>query len=104
MGRAHCKVATLQEAYALTFKDTFISSMDRFKEQIKEYESLKKKLENRRYAYILEAPLTDCLLLLYPLRTIYDSTAVKFEKVQNSSKKEKDRREAEDELERARQR
>ena len=50
LGRAHCKVATLQEAYALTFKDTFIVSMERFKDEIKEYESLKKKLENRRYA------------------------------------------------------
>lgn len=50
LGRAHCKVATLQEAYALTFKDTFIASMERFKDEIKEYEALKKKLENRRYA------------------------------------------------------
>ena len=49
LGRAHCKVATLQEAYALTLKDTFLTSMDRFKEDIKEYEALRKKLDSRRY-------------------------------------------------------
>lgn len=48
LGRAHCKVATLQEAYALTLKDTFLASMDRFKEDIKEYEALRKKLDSRR--------------------------------------------------------
>ena len=49
MGRAHCKVATLQEAYALTLKDTFLASMDQFKEDIKEYEALRKKLDSRKY-------------------------------------------------------
>ncbi|KAF9560341.1 BAR-domain-containing protein [Agrocybe pediades] len=83
MGRAHCKVATLQEAYALTFKDTFLMSLERFKNEIKEYESLKKKLETRR---------------------LDDQVATnKFEKLQHS-KKEKDRREAEDDMDRARQR
>lgn len=48
-GRAHCKIATLQEAYALTFKDTFIKSLNKFRDEIKELELLKKKLENRRY-------------------------------------------------------
>lgn len=47
-GRAHCKIATLQEAYAVTLKDTFITSLQRFEESIKEYELLKKKLESRR--------------------------------------------------------
>ncbi|KAF8153958.1 hypothetical protein B0H34DRAFT_661997, partial [Crassisporium funariophilum] len=83
LGRAHCKIATLQEAYALTFKDTFLTSMERFKEEIKEYELLRKKLDGRRSAY--------------------DTASAKFEKVQNS-KKDKDRREAEDELDRTRQR
>ncbi|KAF9476906.1 BAR-domain-containing protein [Pholiota conissans] len=82
-GRAHCKIATLQEAYALTFKDTFIQSLDKFKDEIREFESLKKKLENRRI--------------------ICDTSIAKFEKLQNS-KKEKDKREAEDEMERAKQR
>lgn len=49
LGRAHCKIATLQEAYALTLKDTFLTSMDQFKEDIKEYEILRKKLDSRRY-------------------------------------------------------
>uniref|UniRef100_A0A8H7XKR2 BAR-domain-containing protein n=1 Tax=Psilocybe cubensis TaxID=181762 RepID=A0A8H7XKR2_PSICU len=83
LGRAHSKIATLQEAYALTFKDTFMGTLEKFKDQIKEYEAVKKKLENRK--------------------VIYDSATVKFEKAQ-SSRKDKDRREAEDELERARQR
>ncbi|KAF8904683.1 hypothetical protein CPB84DRAFT_1845222 [Gymnopilus junonius] len=83
LGRAHCKIAALQEAFAVTFKDTFVVSMERFGDEIKEYESLKKKLETRRAA--LEA------------------AAAKFEKLQHS-KKEKDKREAEDELERVRQR
>jgi len=48
LGRAHCKVATLQEAYALTFKDTFLTSLERFRDEIKEYETLRKKLEMRR--------------------------------------------------------
>jgi hypothetical protein len=49
LGRAHCKVATLQEAYALTLKDTFLASMDQSKEDIKEYEALRKRLDSRRY-------------------------------------------------------
>jgi hypothetical protein len=49
LGRAHCKVATLQEAYALTLKDTFMTSMDQFKEDIKEYEALRKKLDSKKY-------------------------------------------------------
>ena len=48
LGRAHCKVATLQEAYALTLKDTFLTSMNQFKEDIKEYEILRKKLDSKR--------------------------------------------------------
>ena len=48
LGSGHCKIATLQEAYALTFKDTFLASMERFKEEIKEYEHLRKKLDTRR--------------------------------------------------------
>jgi hypothetical protein len=48
LGRAHCKVATLQEAYALTLKDTFLASMDQFKEDIKDYEVLRKKLDSKK--------------------------------------------------------
>lgn len=57
LGRAHCKVATLQEAYALTFQDTFVRSVERFQEDVKEYEAHKKKLESRRYgAHSLSSP------------------------------------------------
>lgn len=48
-GRAHCKVATLQDAFALTFKDTFMTSLERFMDEIKEYEAQRKKLDSRRY-------------------------------------------------------
>jgi hypothetical protein len=48
LGRAHCKVATLQDAYALTFHDTFLRSMQSFADEIGEYDHLKKKLESRR--------------------------------------------------------
>lgn len=82
-GRAHCKVATLQEAYAVTFKDTFITSLQRFRDGIKEYEHLNKKLESRRSAY--------------------ESAYYKVEKLKQS-KKEKERLDAEEELERAKQR
>lgn len=49
LGRAHCKVATLQEAYALTFQDTFLRSMEKFVDEVKDYENERKKLESRRY-------------------------------------------------------
>ena len=60
LGRAHCKVATLQEAYALTLKDTFLASMNQFKDDIKEYETLRKKLDSKRYL----TPITVLSLIL----------------------------------------
>ncbi|KAK7441818.1 hypothetical protein VKT23_016480 [Stygiomarasmius scandens] len=81
-GRAHCKVATLQEAYAVTFRDTFLASIEKFQEDIKEYEAVKKKLESRRLSY--------------------DAAISKLEKIKNGKKeKEKERTDAEDELEKA---
>ncbi|KAH7882708.1 hypothetical protein F5I97DRAFT_1939301 [Phlebopus sp. FC_14] len=83
LGRAHCKIATLQEAYALTFRDTFISSCERFAQDIKDYEHQRKKLESRRLSY--------------------DAAISKLEKIKTSKKeKEKERREVEDELQRCR--
>ncbi|THU93410.1 BAR-domain-containing protein [Dendrothele bispora CBS 962.96] len=79
-GRAHCQVATLQEAYAVTFRDTYLASIEKFQEDIREYEAVKKKLESRRLTY--------------------DAAISKLEKTKNS-KKEKEKTEAEDELERA---
>lgn len=49
LGQAHSKVATLQEAYTLTFQDTFVASTKGFSEDIKDYEHQRKKLESRRY-------------------------------------------------------
>ncbi|KAG2133790.1 uncharacterized protein EDB93DRAFT_1173466 [Suillus bovinus] len=83
LGRAHCKVATLQEAFALTFQDTFITSCQNFVQDIKDYEHQQKKLESRRLSY--------------------DAAITKLDKVKSSKKeKEKERREAEDELQRSR--
>jgi len=48
LGRAHCRVATLQEAYALTFHDTFIDTLKKFLDDIKDYEHQRRKLESRR--------------------------------------------------------
>lgn len=48
LGRAHCKIATLQEAYALTFRDTYLTSLESFGNEVKEYEHQRKKLESRR--------------------------------------------------------
>ncbi|KAG7452760.1 BAR-domain-containing protein [Guyanagaster necrorhizus] len=79
-GRAHCKIATLQEAYALTFRDTYLASLESFGNEVKEYEHQRKKLESRRLS--LDAALT------------------KQEKLKNS-KKEKDKLEADEEVERA---
>ena len=47
-GRAQCKIATLQESYSVTLRDTFLLSMDKFKEDVKQYELQRKKLESRR--------------------------------------------------------
>ncbi|KAI9463493.1 BAR-domain-containing protein [Boletus coccyginus] len=83
MGRAHCKIATLQEAYGLTFRDTFITSCESFAQDIKDYEYQRKKLDSRRLSY--------------------DAAITKFDKIKNCKKeKEKERREAEDELQRCR--
>lgn len=48
LGRAHCKVATLQEALALTLRDTSMTFLLRFGEEIKEYDAIRKKLESKR--------------------------------------------------------
>ena len=48
LGEAHSKVATLQEAYALTLQDTFLASIKHFGDDIKDYEHQRKKLDSRR--------------------------------------------------------
>lgn len=48
LGRAHCKLATLQEAYGLTFRDTFIASCEKYAQDIKDYEYQRRQLDSRR--------------------------------------------------------
>lgn len=83
LGRAHCRVATLQESFALAFKDTFINSIEKFTNEIKEYDVQRKKLDSRRLSY--------------------DAAVTKVEKMK-SNKKEKERKDAEEEMERAKER
>ncbi|KAJ7913976.1 hypothetical protein B0H13DRAFT_2659425 [Mycena leptocephala] len=83
LGRAHCKVATLQEAFAQSFHDSFMASLVRFADDIKEYEALRKKLESRRLSF--------------------DAATAKHEKLKNG-KKEKERKDAEEEMARAKSR
>ncbi|KAF9265080.1 BAR-domain-containing protein [Marasmius fiardii PR-910] len=80
LGRAHCRVAALQEGYALTFRDTYMTSVEKFGDEIKEYDHLRKKLDSRRLSY--------------------DAALSKLEKVKHH-KKEKERRDAEEELDKA---
>lgn len=47
-GRAHCKIATLQEAMGLTFRDTFCHALSRYEDEIIDYQAQRKKLESRR--------------------------------------------------------
>jgi hypothetical protein len=93
-------VATLQEAYALTFKDTFLASIEKFTDDIKEFEAQRKKLDSRRWVIYTLSRVT--IIYLWN-RLSYDASVAKFEKLKGG-KKEKEKREAEDEMERARQR
>ncbi|TCD66638.1 hypothetical protein EIP91_001105 [Steccherinum ochraceum] len=83
LGKAHCKLATLQETFAMTFEDTFLASVVRTAEEIKEYQKERKKLDSRRLTY--------------------DAAIAKLDKFKGS-KKEKEKTEAEDEYERAKDR
>ena len=46
---AHCNVASLQESFAMTFDETYISAIHQSEDEIKEYQTQRKKLESRRY-------------------------------------------------------
>ncbi|KAL4244252.1 hypothetical protein ABKN59_010043 [Abortiporus biennis] len=86
MGRAQCKIATLQETHAISFEETFLASIKRAEDEIKEYQLQRKKLDSRRLSY--------------------DAAITKYEKLKNTtnSKKEKEKREAEEEFEKAKAR
>ena len=47
-GRAHCNVASLQESYALTLEETYLTAVRQSEDEIKEYQAQRKKLESRR--------------------------------------------------------
>ncbi|KAI0030841.1 hypothetical protein K488DRAFT_87382 [Vararia minispora EC-137] len=79
-GQGHCKIATLQEAFAVTVSASYLGSLDRAAEEIREYDAEKKMLETRRVNY--------------------DAALTLAEKVEGNKKtKEKDRYEAEEGLE-----
>jgi hypothetical protein len=48
-GRAFCNVATAQEALGRTLGSTLIVALQRFLDQINDYEVERKKLETRRW-------------------------------------------------------
>jgi BAR domain len=48
LGRAFCNVATAQEALGRSLASSFIIALQRFMDQIKDYEAERKKLETRR--------------------------------------------------------
>ncbi|KAJ7512973.1 hypothetical protein B0H11DRAFT_1948248 [Mycena galericulata] len=80
LGRAHCKVAKLQESFAQSFQDSFMASLVRFAEDIKDYEALRKKFDSRRLSL--------------------DAAIAKHEKLKNNKKesKERERRDAEEDM------
>ena len=49
LGRAHCNIATLQESFALTFEETYLTAVRQSEDEIKEYQMQRKKLECRRW-------------------------------------------------------
>lgn len=102
LGRMHCQVAALQEAFALQFDETFLASICTAEDEIKEYQAQRKKLESRRYVHPNTATLSSFDLVT---RLSYDAVITKLEKIKSGKKeKEKDRLEAEEELETAKSR
>lgn len=80
-GRARCKISAIQNIYAVTLTDTFLAFLERSKAKLEAYAAQRKKLESRRLA--LDAAIT---------------------KAEKNYRKEKDRKEAEEELARAKAR
>ncbi|KAH9039126.1 hypothetical protein EDB85DRAFT_1930788 [Lactarius pseudohatsudake] len=81
-GRAFCNVATAQEALGRSLGSTFIIALQRFLDQVKDYEVERKKLETRRLNK--------------------DAAMKQVERLESNKKtKEKDLREAQEELEKS---
>ncbi|KAI1795384.1 BAR-domain-containing protein [Ganoderma leucocontextum] len=79
-GRAHCNIATFQESFAVTLDETYLTSVKQSEDEIKEYQTQRKKLESRRLTY--------------------DAVVTKLDKLKNAKKvQEKDREDAQEELE-----
>ncbi|KAI0742424.1 hypothetical protein C8Q80DRAFT_906683 [Daedaleopsis nitida] len=79
-GRAHCSIASLQESFATTFEETYLTAIRQSEDEIKEYQMQRKKLESRRLSY--------------------DAVTTQLEKLKHAKKvQEKDREEAEEEYE-----
>lgn len=51
LGRAHVKIAQLQEEYARNFEETFLASLSTLKEVVKDYSAQRKKLDSRRWVH-----------------------------------------------------
>ncbi|KAH9976692.1 hypothetical protein BGW80DRAFT_1289810 [Lactifluus volemus] len=81
-GRAFCNVATAQEALGRSLASSFIIALQRFLDQVKDYEAERKKLETRRLNK--------------------DAAMKQVERLENNKKaKEKDRLDAQEELEKS---
>jgi BAR domain len=98
-GQGMCKVATLQEDHASNLRATFLSSLRTYLDEIQEYHNQKKKLEARRCVstLALRFNLVDAVAIN---RLSYDASISKLERLKNS-KKEKDRLDAQEEMETA---
>ncbi|CAL1697804.1 unnamed protein product [Somion occarium] len=89
LGKAHCKIATLQETFTISFEDSFIDSIQRYEDEIKEYQHQRKKLDSRRLSL--------------------DAAYSKLEKLKSNkavanSKKDRELKDAEEEYEEAKSR
>ena len=101
-GRAFCNVATAQEALGRSLGSSVIIALHRFIDQINDYEVERKKLETRRWES-MHCLRRESLPLIMPLQRLNRDAAMKqFERMESNKKaKEKDRREAQEELEKA---
>lgn len=48
-GQAHFKLATLQEQYAENFRETYLASLEQYRQEVKEFHAVRRKLKSRRY-------------------------------------------------------